>query len=132
MNKLSECHADDAPRHHIIKINQGKAIAFKIGGIRTPEAGQIAFADLMAFYRDNPARKLLFDMRDARYPYTIEDLIRRGHACARALPATKVAFLVSEDSEKVGVISLTAHVMSGHKAALFTNLQEALAYLIWD
>lgn len=132
MNKLSECQAADAPRHHIIKIQQGAAIAFKVGGVRTPEAGQHAFDELLAFYQAYGARKLLFDMRDARYPFAIEECISRAHACARGLPATRIAFLVSEDSEVAGVISLTAHVMSGHKAALFTSLQEALAYLIWE
>ena len=132
MTDLSTCKSALAPDHHLMTIHEGQVIAFKIGGVRTPEAGEQAFQDLMDFYQEHPVHKLLFDMRDARYPFPMDQLIARGTACAQALPATHMAILVSEESEDVGVICMTTYIMTGHKCAMFTSLQEALAYLMWE
>jgi hypothetical protein len=119
-------------RHHISLSPDRSIVIVAVAGPRNNKTYAEGTPDFLKFYLSQPARNVLFDAANAYSATESSTAFEMAEACARQMPASKVAIVGRALDCAYARIWRRALFSTGHEAMVFTCVAEAEIWLRTD
>lgn len=116
-------------RQHLSLSPDRSIVIVAVAGPRDSSTYAQGSANFLKFFLAQPARKILFDASCAYAALESATAIDLAEACARQMPASRIAIVAREMDCALARIWRRALTATGHEAYLFESVAEAEAWL---